>query len=323
MMNARKKNMNKPIPVIFGIKGHNLSEKEKNFFQISNPLGFILFERNCKNPNQLTNLIKQLKEVTKHKKTMIMIDQEGGRVTRLKKPNWKQYPCAEFFGDKAKKNLKQAKKLVLKNSSAIARELKKLGINMNCAPVLDVKYDFTNKIIGDRAFSLKPDIVSELGKSFCKGHIKEKIIPIIKHIPGHGPSSIDSHKATPKVDIDLISLNKKDFLPFKSLKKESAAMIAHIIYSKIDNNVACCSKKIIKNIIRKKIGFKGLLISDDINMKALKGSIKTKIGKILNSGCEIILHCNANIKEMTEIYSSIPSINNATLKKVNKLIYLA
>ena len=318
-MNARNNSLKKPIPIIFGVKSYKLKKKEKNFFQESNPLGFILFERNCKNYKQTKLLIKDLKKTTSHKYTMIMIDQEGGRVARLKNPNWKSYPSAEYFGIKAKKNLSVAKKLIFKNSIEIAKDLKKLGINMNCAPVLDVKYDFTNNVIGDRSFSSNPRIVSELGKSFCNGLKKIGIIPIVKHIPGHGPSSRDSHKTTPNVDLDLISLNKKDFLPFKKLNKEPAAMIAHIVYNKIDKDIACCSKEIIKKIIRKKIGFKGLLISDDINMKALKGTIKNKVKAILKSGCEIILHCNANIKEMMQIYSSIPLIKNETLKKVSKL----
>ena len=318
-MNVRNNFLKKPIPIIFGVKSYKLKKKEKNFFQESNPLGFILFERNCKNYKQTKLLIKDLKKTTSHKYTMIMIDQDGGRVARLKNPNWKSYPSAEYFGIKAKKNLSVAKKLIFKNSIEIAKDLKKLGINMNCAPVLDVKYDFTNNVIGDRSFSSNPRIVSELGKSFCNGLKKIGIIPIVKHIPGHGPSSRDSHKTTPNVDLDLISLNKKDFLPFKKLNKEPAAMIAHIVYNKIDKDIACCSKEIIKKIIRKKIGFKGLLISDDINMKALKGTIKNKVKAILKSGCEIILHCNANIKEMMQIYSSIPLIKNETLKKVSKL----
>ena len=318
-MNVKNNFLKKPIPVIFGVKSFELNKKEKDFFQESNPLGFILFERNCRTYNQTKLLIEDLKKTTSHKHTMIMIDQEGGRVARLKKPNWKSNPRAKHFGIKAEKNLSIAKKLVLKNSIEIAKDLRKLGINMNCAPVLDVKYDFTNNVIGDRSFSSNPKIVSELGKSFCDGQKKMGIIPIIKHIPGHGPSNKDSHKTTPNVDLDLISLNKKDFLPFKKLKKEPAAMIAHIIYNKIDKEIACCSKKIIKKIIRKKIGFKGLLISDDINMKALKGTTKKKVQAIWKSGCEIILHCNANIKEMMQIYLSIPLIKNNTLKKINKL----
>ena len=323
-MNVKKNSSEKkPIPVIFGVKSFKLNEKEKIFFKKSNPLGFILFTRNCKNYKQTKSLINELKKITSHKYTIVMIDQEGGRVSRLKKPNWNTYQAAEYFGIKAKKDLLFAKKLVLENSIRIAKDLKKLGINMNCAPVLDVKYDFTNNIIGDRSFSSNPIVVSRLGKSFCTGHKKIGVIPIIKHIPGHGASSKDSHKTTPKVNLDLITLNKKDFLPFKELNKEPAAMIAHIIYSKIDKEIACCSKEIIKKIIREKIGFKGLLISDDINMKALKGSIKNKVKTILNSGCEIVLHCNANLNEMMQIYSTIPLIKNITLKKISKLNNLA
>lgn len=320
-MNVRKNLSKKIIPVIFGIKGYALKKSEKFFFNISNPLGFILFERNCKNFKQTKKLIEDLKESVSHNFTIIMIDQEGGRVSRLKKPNWKSYPSAEYFGKKAEKNLLSAQKLVFKNSNSIAKDLKKLGINMNCAPVLDVKYDFTNNVIGDRSFSYNPEIVGSLGKFYCLGLKKEGIIPIIKHIPGHGSSDVDSHKETPKVNLEINELIKKDFFPFKKLNREKAAMVAHIIYNKIDNKIACESSIIIKKIIRKKIGFKGLLFSDDINMKALKGSIKSRVNKILSSGCEIILHCNANMSEMKEIHSSIPFINSNVLKKVSKLKY--
>ena len=321
MTNAEKK-IAKPIPVVFGIKGLKLNQKEKKFFKKSNPLGFILFERNCKTITQTKLLVKELKEITSHNHTMIMIDQEGGRVQRLKKPNWKSYPSAKYFGDKADADLKKTKKIVLKNSIKIAKDLKYLGINMNCAPVLDVKYDFTNNIIGDRAFSSNPKVVSELGKVFCNGHKKVGVIPIIKHIPGHGASNKDSHITTPKINLDINLLNKKDFLPFKNLNKEQIAMIAHIIYQKIDKLLACCSAKVVQKIIRKKIGFKGLLISDDINMKALKGTQKKRVTQIMRSGCEIILHCNANLKEMMEIYRTIPLIRNITLKKISKLSML-
>ena len=319
MMSVKNNILKKPIPVVFGVKSHKLNNKEKEFYKKSNPLGFILFERNCKSFSQTKSLIKDLKKTTSHKNTIIMVDQEGGRVSRLKKPNWKLYPSAETFGITAEKNLPLAKKLTFINSLKIAKDLKKLGINMNCAPVLDVKYNFTNNVIGDRSFSSKPEIVSELGKSFCNAHKKIGIIPLIKHIPGHGASSKDSHKTTPNVNIDIVSLNKIDFFPFRKLNKESAAMVAHIIYTKIDKAIACYSKKVIEKIIRKKIGFKGVLISADINMKALRGTIKNKVLSILKSGCEVILHCNANMKEMVQIHSSIPLIKNTTLKKINKL----
>ena len=319
MMNVKKKFLKKPIPVIFGIKGYKLNKKEEKFFKKSNPLGFILFERNCKSLIQTKNLINNLKKITSHNKTMIMIDQEGGRVARLKKPNWNTFPCAEYFGKKAKRDLNKAKKLVFNNSTKIARDLKRIGINMNCAPVLDIKYKDTNNVIGDRSFSSDEMIVSELGKIFCSAHKKVGVIPILKHIPGHGHSDKDSHKTTPKINTDIKILNRKDFLPFKKLKNESFSMIAHIIYNKIDKQIACCSKVIINKIIKKKIGFKGLLISDDINMKALKGTVENRVKRILRAGCDIILHCNANMKEMNKIYSSIPLTKSKVLKKISKI----
>ncbi|MBH71622.1 MAG: Beta-hexosaminidase [Alphaproteobacteria bacterium MarineAlpha6_Bin6] len=316
-MNVKKKILRKPLPVIFGIKGYKLNDREKIFFKKTNPLGFIFFERNCKNKKQVKSLVDNLKNLLSHDKAFFLIDQEGGRVSRLNNPIWKKYPTAKYFGDKAKKDLLNAKELTFKNSLRIAKDLKELGINMNCAPVLDVTYDYTNNVIGDRSFSSDPKIVYELAKSFCKAHKKMKVMPVIKHIPGHGSSDKDSHKTTPIVNLDINLLNKKDFFPFKRLNKESAAMVAHIIYNRIDNKLACYSKIIIEKIIRKKIGFTGLLFSDDINMKALKGSIKSRVKNILNSGCDIILHCNANLNEMVQIYKAIPLIKNKTLKKVS------
>tara|TARA_B100000029_G_scaffold435906_1_gene450224 strand:- start:17835 stop:18791 length:957 start_codon:yes stop_codon:yes gene_type:complete len=309
-------------PIIFGIKGLKLNDKEKKLFIKSNPLGFILFERNCKNINQLKKLINELKKITDHNHTMIMIDQEGGRVSRLKEPNWKTFPSSQYFGKKAEHNLDLAKKLVFNNAKKISKDLKKLGINMNCAPVLDVLYDFTNKIIGDRSFSFDPNIVSELSKEYCNGLKINNVLPIIKHIPGHGASKFDTHLVTSKVNLSLSELEKKDFIPFKKLNKEKAAMISHIIYTKIDSKAACESKKIVNKIIRKKIGFKGLLFSDDINMKALKGSLKNKVRSILSSGCEVILHCNGNIDQMNKIQSVIPFMKSNVLKKISRINYL-
>ena len=308
-----------PKAIIFGLKGQKLTIEEKKVFQNINPLGFILFERNCKNVKQTKMLIQNLKRIVSHNFPLIMIDQEGGRVTRLKKPNWKEYPAAEFFGNKAKKNLSLAKKMVFINAEKIGKELKKLGINVNCAPVLDIKYGYTNNIIGDRSFSSDPNTVSMLGQAYCNGLKKAGVIPVVKHIPGHGCSKIDSHIATPVVKNNINLLNEKDFVPFKKLKNEFFAMIAHIIYQKIDSSLACESKVIIQKIIKKKIRFKGLLISDDINMNAIKGSFRKKITKILSAGCDIVLHCSGNIKEIKYIQNIIPVINRNSFKKIKKI----
>ena len=307
-----------PKAIIFGLKGYSVTNEERKTFKNINPLGFILFERNCKNFKQTKLLVQELKAIVSHKFPLVMIDQEGGRVARLKKPNWKEYPSAKFFGNKAKQNLSSAKDLVLKNAEKIGKELKKVGINVNCAPVLDVKYDYTHNVIGDRSFSSDPKIVSELGKAFCDGLKKVGIIPILKHIPGHGSSKKDSHKETPLVNTDLKLLNNKDFVPFKILNNELFAMIAHIIYKKIDSSLACESKIIIHRIIRKKIRFKGILISDDITMKAIKGSLRKKVKTILSAGCDIVLHCSGNIKEIKLIQNIIPIISKNSFMKLER-----
>ena len=307
-----------PKAIIFGLKGYSITNEERKIFKNINPLGFILFERNCKNFKQTKLLVQELKAIVSHKFPLVMIDQEGGRVARLKKPNWREYPSAKFFGNKAKQNLSSAKDLVLKNAEKIGKELKKMGINVNCAPVLDVKYDYTHNVIGDRSFSSDPKIVSELGKAFCDGLKKVGIIPILKHIPGHGSSKKDSHKETPLVNIDLKLLNNKDFVPFKILNNELFAMIAHIIYKKIDSSLACESKIIIHRIIRKKIRFKGILISDDITMKAIKGSLRKKVKTILSAGCDIVLHCSGNIKEIKSIQNIIPTISKNSFMKLER-----
>ena len=277
-MNVNIKNRSiRPKAVIFGLRNLKISPKESELFKKINPLGFILFERNCRSKQQLKVLVKNLKNLLSHNYPLIMIDQEGGRVARLKKPNWPTYKSAEFFGLKAKKDLNLAKKLVYENSKKIGQDLQQLGINVNCAPVLDIRYNFTHSVIGDRSFSNDPLIVSSLGKAYCDGLRSKGIIPIIKHMPGHGLSKVDSHKKTPYVLQDMNFLDKNDFLPFKKLRNEPFAMISHIVYSRIDSKLACESKIIIKKVIRDKIRFKGILISDDINMKAMTGSATNRI----------------------------------------------
>lgn len=321
-MLKKRKNKTLPKPVVFGLKGTELTKEEKKSFRKINPLGFILFERNCKNFKQTKLLVNDLKNLIRHDYPLIMIDQEGGRVSRLKKPYWNEYPSAGYFGKKALRNLTDAKKLVYENSRLIALDLKKLGINVNCAPVLDVKHKFTHNVIGDRSFSSNPRTVSVLAAAFCKGLKSLGIIPVIKHIPGHGPSKVDSHKNTPVVNMDLKSLNEKDFLPFKKLNNEKIAMVAHIIYKKLDAFIAPNSEHILKNIIRKKIRFKGLLLSDDVNMKALKGSIQNKVKIILSSGCDVVLHCNGNINEIKKIQLVLPNISKNSLERLKRMKHL-
>jgi beta-N-acetylhexosaminidase len=302
-------------PVIYGVSSTILSDEEKYFFAKNGPLGFIIFSRNIKNKAQLKSLIDSLKEVMEGE-VLILVDQEGGRVARLQGKEWQNYPSGEYFAQIYLKDQELAKKELFKNFSLIAKDLTEVGINVNCAPILDVLTPKTHQIIGSRAYGDEPKQVAELGAVVCEALLANNVYPIIKHIPGHGRATSDSHLELPIVGLSKEELEKFDFLPFKYLNKEKFAMTAHIIYSQIDDKQpATLSKKVI-NLIRDEIGFKNILMSDDISMKALKGSNQEKTTAILNAGCDLVLHCNGLMQEMLEINSVLPNLNDQFLQKL-------
>lgn len=280
--------------VILGIDSIFLSQSEKELFSQFPPYGVILFKRNCDNPSQLKDLISSIKEVIPECK--ILIDQEGGRVARLREPNFKEFPPA---------NSLNTKELAYDNYFIMGKYLKNLGIDVNCAPVADLYYSYADKIIGDRSFGEDVDHVVDLVKASAQGLMDSGVIPIIKHIPGHGRALVDSHKELPIVKTDLETLEKSDFLVFKKLSGLPVAMTAHVIYEALDRNDPISISKPSIDYIRKNIGFSGLLISDDINMKALSGDLGELAKKILAAGCDIVLHCSGNLEEMKKILNSI------------------
>ena len=303
--------------IIISIKGYDLSIKEKMLIANEKPWGLILFKRNIKSLRQVIELIKKIRKFSKDSKFPIMIDEEGETVSRLSKiinHNFSQ----KLFGDMYKDNPKVAL-IVYKNYiNNLTVLLKKIGININTVPVLDVIRKKTHKIIGNRSFSNDPRIVKTLGRLCVKQYKSNKLGTVIKHIPGHGCSTFDSHLKTPKVKLNYKDLNKIDFFPFKS-NSSQFAMTAHVLYSKIDkNNVATFSKKIISQIIRKKIGFKGILISDDISMKALKYDLVTNAKKSLIAGCNIVLYCAGNYKDSHKLIKEVPFIDKFTTKKTSE-----
>jgi beta-N-acetylhexosaminidase len=303
--------------IIISIKGHQLSTKEKELLANEKPWGLILFKRNIKSLNQIKKLIKKIRKLTKEPRFPIMIDEEGAAVSRLSKiinHNFSQ----KFLGDIYKINNKIGLNFYKNYINNLTTFLKKIGININTVPVLDVLRKNTNKIIGNRSFSDDPDVVRTLGKICVKQYKLNKLATVIKHVPGHGCASLDSHLKMPKVKLNYKDLNKIDFLPFKS-NSSQFAMTAHILYEKIDkNNVATFSKKIISEIIRKKIGFKGILISDDISMKALKYDLVTNAKKSLLAGCNIALYCAGNYKDTYKLLKEVPFIDKFTAKKTSE-----
>ena len=302
---------------IVGIKSTKLNNKEKIFLKKYKPWGVILFTRNIKNINQTFKLTSSIRKIFNDKNYPILIDQEGGRVNRLRNIISFDNLTSEFFGQLYVKNYKEFEiyyRLFIDKTSYL---LKLIGVNLNTSPVLDLRVKGASNIIGDRSFSKDPKIVSKIG-DFCINFFhKNKIGTVIKHIPGHGLASVDSHNFTPLINKDNKYLAKNDFKSFKN-KKTLFAMTAHIIFKKIDEkNPVTHSKKLIK-LIRNKIGFRNILISDDLSMKSLKGNLKEKAIKAFNAGCNLVLHCNGNLKEMEIVGKESPIINQFIFKKTSQ-----
>ena len=303
--------------IIISIKGHKLSIKEKNLFINKRPWGLILFKRNIKSLAQVKKLTKEIRDLTQDSKFPIMIDEEGKKVSRLSKII-NHVVSQKMFGDLYKLQPKVSKKLYKDYINILCKIFRDIGININTVPVLDVIRKNTNSIIGERSFSHDPNIVKKLGQICTNQYRLNKIATVIKHIPGHGCTTSDSHKKQPKVKLSYKKLQKIDFKPF-NLNLSQFAMTAHILYQKIDNhNVATFSKKIIYKIIRKKMKFKGILISDDISMKALRYDIVTNARKSLSAGCNIVLYCSGKYKEASKLLEEIPYIDQFTAKKTSE-----
>ena len=303
--------------VIFGISSYRLTYKEKIFLKKNKPWGIILFSRNIQSLVQLKALIKDIKKIFKDEKFPILIDVEGGKVSRFEKIIDLSTFSQNYFAELYKKNKKLFFNSYKTYINSLSNIFNHVGININTVPVLDVVRSNSHDIIGTRSFSKNQNIVSHLGKICIDLYRKNKICTVMKHIPGHGLSKYDTHFQTPMIRNKKRELIKKDFLPFKKCKT-IFAMTAHVIYEKYDsNNTATHSKIIIKKIIRDHIKFKGILISDDISMKALKFSISENVTRALMAGCNLILHCNGKLNEMKKISKIVPTIDKFTAKKTS------
>ena len=303
--------------IICGIKGSKLTTEVKNFLKSEKPWGVILFSRNIKNINQLKLLVNKIKFLMNDKKYPILIDQEGGQVSRLNNILDFSTFSQRYFGDLYQKKKNKFFQVYALYVSKVCEILNEVGININTVPVLDVVRKNTNKIIGSRSFSTKAQVVSCLGSICIDMFKKSRIGTVIKHIPGHGLSKIDTHNDISIVKEKKDKLMKKDFEPFKKCPS-FFAMTAHIVYFKYDPyNTATHSKIIIEKVIRKHIGFKGLLISDDISMKSLKHGLLENAKRALEAGCNLILHCNGNIGEMRKLAKIVPRIDKFTKEKTS------
>ena len=267
-------------------------------------LGYILFARNIENPAQVSALTQELRSLNPGDDPLILIDQEGGRVQRLIPPHWRFAPSMAEFGELYARNPERAREALKTNMTLIGRELCDLGIDVDCAPVMDVPVSGAHDVIGDRAFSTDPVVVSALAPLACIGLQEAGVVPVIKHLPGHGRAAADSHKELPNVSASLSDLKASDFVPFKALcaaQDEGVCfgMTAHVVYKSIDPaHPATISKTVIDDVIRGEIGFQGLLMSDDLGMKALAGPFDERAAASLEAGCDVVLHCDGNLADM-------------------------
>lgn len=287
---------------IVGCAGPMLDDAERMLFRDADPLGFILFARNIETPEQVRSLVAGLRDCVGRPDVPVLIDQEGGRVARLPSPPWRAAPPAAKFGELYARDLERGREAAWLNGRLLARDLAGLGLNVDCAPVLDLRVAEAHDIIGDRAFGGDPHTVAALGRATCEGLLAGGVLPVIKHVPGHGRAMLDSHKALPVVDTSRDTLEKTDFQPFCDLADMPVAMTAHIVYSAIDPKApATTSPSVIREVIRGFIGFDGLLLSDDLSMKALSGSLGERARAALAAGCDVVLHCNGNRDEMAAV----------------------
>jgi beta-N-acetylhexosaminidase len=308
-----------PMPAsaaVYGCHSVELSPAERDFFRDSRPFGFILFARNCIAPDQVRALCAALRETVADARAPIFIDQEGGRVARLKPPNWRARPPAQRFGELFRKYPVSAREAQYLCARLIAHDLRELGITVNCAPVLDVPVPGAHDIIGDRAYSTDPAIVIELGRSAIEGYLDGAVLPVIKHIPGHGRANADSHLALPRVSASRDALSAQDFVTFRSLNFAPIAMTAHVVFEAIDpNRPATTSPRVVRDVIRGEIGFGGLLLSDDLSMVALQGPLSGRTKAALFAGCDVVLHCNGDLKEMQAVASEAKPLIGLSLKR--------
>jgi len=302
---------------IIGIKSTILNKKEIFFLKKYKPWGIILFKRNIKTIKQTKKLTNHIKKIFNDTKYPILLDQEGGRVNRLTNFLNNDLSTSEFFGNLYSKDRKIFNVKYNEFITETANHLKLIGVNLNTVPVLDLRLKGSSSIIGDRSFSHDPKVVSRIGDICIENFHKNKIGTIMKHIPGHGLAKVDSHKLTPTIKQNLKYLSKKDFIPFKN-KRCLFGMTAHIVYSHIDKVYTATHSKKVIDIIRKKINFQNILLSDDISMKSLKFSIKDNTIKAFSAGCDLVLHCNGNLKEMKAVAINSPFLNKFIIKKTSQ-----
>src|SRR5450631_3529036 len=306
---------------ITGVSGPELSAAEREFMRSERPWGFILFKRNIETTSQVSHLVRELRDGVDNPDAPVLIDQEGGRVQRLGPPHWPVYPPGALFG--ALYDIDRALGLSAARLSArlIAADLTEVGISVDCLPLADVPVPGADAVIGNRAYGTEPAKVAAIARAVTEGLQQGGILPVLKHIPGHGRATADSHLALPTVDTSRAELERTDFAAFQPLADLPMAMTAHVVFSALDPaHPATTSATIIEQVIRGVIGFQGLLMSDDVSMNALAGSIAERTRSIFSAGCDVVLHCNGKLDEMSQVVGETPELSDKALERANRAL---
>ena len=306
---------------ITGISGLELSADERAFIHAERPWGFILFKRNIETPAQVASLVSELRDLIGNTDAPVLIDQEGGRVQRLGPPHWPVYPPGAIFGALYDIDPQLGFKAARLSSRLIASDLIDLGITVDCLPLADVPIAGADAVIGNRAYGTEPGKVAAIARAVTEGLEQGGVLPVLKHIPGHGRATADSHFRLPTVDTGRDELDRTDFAAFQPLADLPMAMTAHVVFSALDTaHPATTSATIIRQVIRGVIGFQGLLMSDDVSMNALAGSIAERTRAIVNAGCDMVLHCNGKLDEMRDVARETPELTGEALHRANRAL---
>lgn len=302
--------------MILGCNGLTLTPDEIALYRAERPWGFILFGRNIGDAQQVKDLVSSMRDAVGRPDAPVLIDQEGGRVQRIKPPIVQAYPSAQVLGEIYLTDRAKGLRAAWLMSRLHAFDLTKLGITVDCLPVLDVPVPGASNVIGNRAYGFDPQMVAEMGQAAADGLKAGGMLPVMKHMPGHGRGMVDSHHELPVVDVALDDLDSHDFVPFRALNGELMGMSAHLVFKAVDaHNPATTSRKVVDDIIRGRIGFDGLLISDDSSMNALKGTLGERAANIVAGGCDIVLHCNGVMSEMLQVVKEVPVLAGRSLER--------
>lgn len=306
-----------PLAVILGLSGTTLKKSERAFFKEANPWAFILFSRNIDTPEQVYGLCNDLRECVGREDCLIFVDQEGGRVQRLKQPHWPVYPSASKFGELYNHHPSWGRRASFLAYRLIADDLRKVGITADCAPVLDLPQPEADPIISDRAFDNRVSPIIDMAHACIAGLMMGGVAPVVKHIPGHGRAEVDSHKALPKISTTLDVLENSDFRPFRALRDAPMAMTAHAVYLDHSRTAVTVSRKAMNDLIRHKIGFDGLVMSDDLDMKALSGTLIQKTERALKAGCDIALQCSGDLNAMKDVAKGAKTLSGRAFERAS------